>query len=107
MTNDTILNNGKIYKNKIIRIELKEDIEWKDLKYLCNKLSKIKGCNFDIHHSFNTTLVRNKGLKNTEVKFSPPQFEHDSSPLGTLNPTQLQEDSVVPSKISIVENEAN
>ena len=66
-----------IYKNKIIRIELKENFDWNDFKYLCVKLSKIKGYNFDIHPAFNNILVRSNGLKNTEVKVSPPQPELD------------------------------
>lgn len=78
--------------NKIIRVEIKEDMEWKELKYLCNHLSKIKGYNFEIHHSFNNTLVRSKGLeKKDEIVCAP-------------NPTKLQDDNL-PNEISVVENE--
>jgi len=93
---------GNDMKNKVIRIELKEDIDWKDMKYLCTKLSKINGYNFDIHPSFNNILVRSKGF---EREINPSQQGHDSSLVNCASiPTKLQEDNL-PSEINIVENE--
>lgn len=87
-------------KNKVIRIELKEDIEWKDMKYLCMKLSKINGYNFDIHPSFNNILVRSKGIEGIKS----PQQGHDSSLVNCASlPTKLQDDNL-PLEISIMEN---